>query len=326
MTFSRLAKLPCRPAARRAAAVLSTAVLAVLLGAGLVACGGGTSQLEAFEPKRYFALGDETSSLEPNGRKFGVNGVDAAGRLDCASEPNWVQQVAASYGFAFAECNPGFLSDTNARMLARPGATVADVLAQVETQVAAGGFRDKDLATILAGTNDILALYAQYPARSEASLMADARATGEALARIVNRLVDLGVKVVVSNVPDAGLTPFGIAQKATFNDIDRGALLSRLTVAFNEQLGVKVLLDGRFVGLVQADLRLQAMNRSPGSFGLSNVTNGVCTVALPSCTTATLVPDAAAGIYLWADDTRLAPAGQSQLAGLAIDRARRNPF
>jgi len=193
----------------------------------------------------------------------------------------------------------------------------------VEAQVAAGGFRDKDLATILAGTHDILALYAQYPARSEASLIADARASGERLARIVNRLVDLGVKVVVSNVPDVGLTPYGLAQKATFTDIDRGALLSRMTMALNEQLGVKVLLDGRFVGLVQADLRLQAIYRSPGSL---NVTDGVCAVALPTCTTATLVPGALTTDYLWADDTRLAPAGQSQLAQLAIDRTRRNPF
>ena len=30
--------------------------------------------------------------------------------------------------------------------------------------------------------------------------------------------------------------------------------------------------------------------------------------------------------YLWADDKWLAPAGQAQLATLAVDRAQRNPF
>ena len=49
-------------------------------------------------------------------------------------------------------------------------------------------------------------------------------------------------------------------------------------------------------------------------------------MALPNCTTNTLVAGATAGQYLWADDTRLSSAGHAQLASLAIDRARRNPF
>ena len=103
-------------------------------------------------------------------------------------------------------------------------------------------------------------------------------------------------------------------------------MISRITAAFNEQLGANVLLDGRFVGLMQTDLRIQAANRSPGSFGLANATEAVCTVALPNCTTATLVTGATAEQYLWADATRLAPGGQNMLASLAVERAQRNPF
>jgi phospholipase/lecithinase/hemolysin len=319
MIFSSMAVLPRSRWLRHA--LVGLAAVAAMAG-----CGGGTSQFEAFIPKRYFAFGDETSSLESNGRKYGVNGLNGNGVFDCSLFPNWVQQMASSYGMAFAECNPTSLADTNARMLARNGAKIADVAAQVEAQVAAGGFRDKDLATVLVGANDVLELYAQYPARSEASLLADASARGLRLAQIVNRLVDLGVKVVVSNVPDMGLTPYGQKEKAAYTGFDRSALLSRLTAVINEQLGVNVLLDGRFVGLVQSDLRIQAINRSPISFGLSNIADGVCTVTLPICTTNTLVPTADATLYLWADDTRFAPGGQSQLAQLAIDRARRNPF
>jgi phospholipase/lecithinase/hemolysin len=319
MTFSSMADLPRSSGLRRA--------LAALFAATVVAgCGGGTSQQEVFVPSRYFAFGDETSSLDPNGRKFGVNGLATDGRLDCAAQPIWVQQVASIYGFVFAECNPNQQGDAKARMLAFAGARVADVSAQVEAQAAAGGFRDKDLATVLAGANDVLELYAQYPARSEASLLADARARGDRLALIVNRLVALGVKVIVSNVPDMGLTPYGLAEKAAFNDIDRSALLSKLTAALNEQLGVNVLLDGRYVGLVQADLRLQAIARFPVSFGFSNASTGICSVELPLCTTATLVPSSDSATSLWADGTRLAPGGQNQLAQLAVDRARRNPF
>jgi hypothetical protein len=319
MTLPSMADLPRTSGLRRALAAACTATL-------LAACGGGTSQQEAFVPGRYFAFGDETSSLDPSGRKYSVNGLTLEGRLDCSAQPIWTQQVANIYGFAFAECNPNNLGDTKARMLAVAGAKVADVSAQVEAQVAAGGFRDKDLATVLAGANDVLELYAQYPARSEASLLADARARGERLSLTINRLVALGVKVVVSNVPDMGLTPFGLAEKAAFTDIDRSALLSRLTAALNEQLGVTLLLDGRFIGLVQADLRMQAIYRFPGAFGLTDATNAICTTVLPLCTTATVVSGSDISTWLWADSTRLAPGGQNQLAQLAVDRARRNPF
>jgi len=292
----------------------------------LAACGGGTSQVEAFVPLRYFAFGDEISVLESDGRKYAVNALDSSGRLDCALQPIWVQQVASAYGFVFAECNPTFLPDTQARMLARAGAKVDDLTAQVEAQVAAGGFRDKDLATVLVGANDILELYSQYPARSEASLLADARGRGTRLAQTVNRLVNLGVKVVVATVPDQGLTPFGRAEKRAFEDIDRSALLGRLTAAFNEQVGITVILDGRFVGLVQADLQFAAIDRFPQGFGVASVDQGVCTVTLPLCTTATLQTGADPVTFLWADDRRIGPAGQAQLAQLAVDRARRNPF
>ena len=77
---------------------------------------------------------------------------------------------------------------------------------------------------------------------------------------------------------------------------------------------------------VVGDLRFQAIERSPGSFGLANITEAVCVTALPNCTTATLLPGAAVANYLWSDDRRLAPGGHAQLASLAIDRARRNPF
>ena len=162
--------------------------------------------------------------------------------------------------------------------------------------------------------------------RPEASLLDDARERGRRMAQVVNRLVDLGAKVIVSNLPDMGLSPFAATEAKANPDTDRAAMISRISAAFNEQLGANVLLDGRFVGLMQTDLRIQAAHRSPGSFGLSNATDAACTVALPNCTTATLVTGATADQYLWADATRLAPGGHNLLASLAVDRAQRNPF
>ena len=120
---------------------------------------------------------------------------------------------------------------------------------------------------------------------------------------------------------------YALAQKALDpSGFNRADLISRLGQAFSLQLGVKIILDGRFVGLVQSQLRFQAIGRSPGSFGLNNITDAICTAPLPTCTTNTLVLGGVTTQYLWADDTRLSTGGHNQLATLAVDRARRNPF
>jgi outer membrane lipase/esterase len=296
------------------------AALAAAATLMLAACGGGTQQLEAFVPLRYFALGDDASTFTSDGRKYSINGINTNGVRDCDVEPLWIQQVASLWGFVFAECNPQS-RDVRAKTLAFAGAKVADVAAQVDAQVAAGGFRDRDIATVFVGINDVLDLYTQFPARSEESLLIEARARGERIALIVNRLVDLGAKVVVASVPDVGLTPFARAQGSP-----NAALMTRLSAAMNEQLGVRVLLDGRFVGIAQSDLRFAAIGIAPGAFGFTNVSDAACTTPLPNCTTSTVLPGVDPAGYLWADATRLSPAGHAQLASLAADRAQRNPF
>ena len=297
------------------------AAAAVLL---LSACGGGTSQYEPFIAGRVLVVGDDLSAMTTEGRKYAVNGINTDGSLNCAAEPLWVQSVASIYGLVFAECNAASATTFNAIMRAAAGAKVADISAQVDAQIASGGFRDKDLVLALGGMNDVLELYARYPAESAAALMAEARARGERMAGIVNRLINLQAKVIVSTVPDMGLSPFARAEEV--KRPGSATLLSELTRVFNEQLGVKVLLDGRYVGLMQSDLRTQLVARFPANYALSDASTAVCTAALPACTTATLLTGAAAGAYFWADGTRLSSGGQSQLAGLAIDRASRNPF
>lgn len=325
MIFSRIAARPWRR-------VLAGTVAA----AALAACGGGTSQFEPFVALRVLAFGDETSALTASGQKYSTNGTtastDGSGEvtytIDCNAQPNWVQLLASLYGFVFAECNTAGVAAPQAVMRAVAGARVDDIQVQVNAQIASGGFRDRDLVAILAGGNDIVDLYQQFPGRSEGDLTAELRDRGKRLALQVNRLVEFGAKVIVATVPDLGLSPYARKQKLEFSDTDRAALLSRLTLAFNEQLGVNILLDGRFVGLVQADLRVQAIVKSPPSFGLANATTAVCleTALLPDCTDQTLIENGAAAAFLWADDQRLAYGGQAQIGALAVDRARRNPF
>lgn len=315
---------------------LRQAMVGLAAVAALAACGGGTSQYDPFFAERVLAFGDETSVLTSTGQKYLVNATNAVDNGDgtvtyvpvCGALSNWVQALASLYGFVFAECNPNNNEATRAVMRAVPGARVDDIQVQIDAQIAAGGFRGKDLITMLAGANDIIELYQQFPGRSESDLAADARARGKRLALQINRLVSFGPRVIVSTVPDMGLSPYALKQRNEFTDTDRAALLSRLTADFNEQLGVNILLDGRFIGLVQADLSTQAMVKSPGSFGLSNVTTAACqdTVALPDCNDQTMVDGASAVAWMWADDLHLSYGGQAQIASLAIDRARRNPF
>ena len=129
-----------------------------------------------------------------------------------------------------------------------------------------------------------------------------------------------------STVPDVGLSPFALQQKAAFTDTDRSALLTRLVAALNGRIRVNILNDGRFVGLVLADEAVQTIARVPSAFSVTNATTAVCTVDVPDCTSQTLVASGTSAAWLWADDRRLAYAGQARLGALAVSRAVGNPF
>jgi outer membrane lipase/esterase len=131
--------------------------------AGLVACGGGTSQVEKFTPARLIVFGDENSLLvndgANNGKKFSVNGLDAALARDCLLLPIWVQALTTHYNMVFAECNKAAASAT-AFMRARAGASVEHaslgMAAQLAAQAAAGGaVAARDLAVVMLGANDL---------------------------------------------------------------------------------------------------------------------------------------------------------------------------
>jgi phospholipase/lecithinase/hemolysin len=315
-------------AGRGALAALSLAATCAL--GVLSACGGGTTAQTAFTPDRVIAFGDETSLLRGDGRKFAVNALNADDTIDCVTNPIWVQAVATSYSYVFAECNPSASAEVKAFMRAGAGAKADDVKVQIDAQIAlagaGGGVKAGDLITVLAGANDVLEQYALYPGKTEADMTTELRARGERLAQQVNRLVNLGARVIVATAPDVGVTPFAVAEKAAKTDTDRAALLTRLTAAFNGRVRVTIVNDGRFIGLVLTDEMVQAMVLSPASFALVNSVDGACTAALPDCTSKTLKEGAAAGTYLWADATRMAHGGHVRLGLLGVQRALNNPF
>lgn len=302
------------------------AASAVCLTALLSACGGGTSSVEAFTPDRVIAFGDDLSALTATGNKYTVNALktDGSGAIDCEANPLWIQTVASVYGYRFAECL-GTATEARAKTWAAAGAKVADVRAQIDAQ-AALGFTAKDLVTVMVGENDIREIYeSRSNADSEETLLARARDRGIEVGNQVNRLVELGPKVIVATVPDIGLSPYGLALGTS-----QAALLSRMTQALNGRIRVTILNDGRYVGLVLADEMVQSAVQVPSAYGLTNVTAAVClsTVPLPNCTTdaSSLVEGGSSSTWLWADNQRLGSLAHVQLGNIAASRARSNPF
>ncbi|MDC8784608.1 SGNH/GDSL hydrolase family protein [Roseateles koreensis] len=309
---------------RQGLACLSIAALA-----GLSACGGGTSQIQPFAPTRIITFGDETSLVTSEGKKYGINGLNATtAALDCSVNPIWVQTLANSFGLVFKECNPNQFATPNGLMYASVGAKVADFKNKLDAHFAISTFGPKDMVTVMVGANDILELYADYPTQSHDALMDEVRVRARNLAAQVNRIANANGRVVLATVLDQGLTPFAIKERNSKGDIDRAAFLTELTHEFNLEMRVNILNDGRLIGLVLADENLQTAVKYPSSFGFSNVTDAACltTVTIDNCTTNTLMSSSSPTTWLWASDNLLSPGGQSRLATLALSRARNNPF
>lgn len=319
-----------RSAVRRAVAVL---VCGAAVSALLAGCGGG-DPVQAYVPTRIMALGDETSVITSTGRKYTVNALQTDNvNVDCAANAIWVQSIATSFGLVFPQCNPNAVASPRSRILATPGAKVADLKAQLDAQLASDGLSSSDMVTVLVGMHDVLEQYRQYPTVSAAQATAAVEAAGDALAVQVNRIAATGAKVVLAKVLDLGQTPYGLAQQAAFTDVDRSAYLTNLVARFNARLRVGILNDGRKIGLVQSDERIQTIVRFPSSFGFVNVTQAAClsTVTAPNCTTATLGTDtagtaASGSTWLWADALNLSAGGQSRLGEIGESVARNNPF
>lgn len=311
--------------------------LGAALGAAalLGSCGGSGEQVSRFYASRVIAFGDETSVITSSGAKYTVNAVvSGTSRLDCATNPIWIQTIATLYSLAFPQCNPNNVSSPQSRIYAAAGAKAADLEGQITQQEAFGGFASTDLVTILIGQNDVLAAYAQYPTLTEDQLEANLKVLGQQVAAQVNRVADTGAKVLLSTVPDMGLSPFGIKEQSKHGDVDRAALLTALTLAFNTGMRANIVNDGTKIGLVLEDERLQTIDYYPSGYGFTNVIDGACSVALPQCTTATMAVDpsstngslANGTTWLWADETHLSAGGQADFGQLAATRALNNPF
>jgi len=307
------------------------ALLAGVLASALLASCGGGEQVQSFTASRVIAFGDESSVINSNGSKYTVNALTTSGTttFDCNSNPLWIQSVAAVYGLAFPECPGAAVVDPVSLNYATAGALVADLSGRIDDHLSAGGFRSDDLVTVLVGANDVIAQFEQYPAIGEEQLAVNLEAAGVELANQVNRIAGLGAKVLISTIPDMGLTPYaGDRTAGTTNG--NPAVLSRLSTRFNDAMLAHLLNDGHKIGLIQLDQYVIAVNAATqaGTGSYANTTLAACktTAPLPNCTTDTLVDEAVGAVWLWADDRRLSASAQAGLGSLAVTRAQNNPF
>jgi phospholipase/lecithinase/hemolysin len=203
-----------------------------------------------------------------------------------------------------------------------------------------GTFGSNDLVTVMAGMNDIITLYTSNqpsPTANSSALIEAARQAGNEVGAQVVRITDRSAKVIVSTIPDMGLSPFAVKEEAANPGEGRAALLSKMSTEFNTRLRLKlqdVRDGGRAVGLILADELVLSMTNNPSLYGISNVTQGSCGTTtvdqLLQCDQTT-TQDSVAGqsygaAWLWADDTHLGPNVQSRLGSAAETRARNNPF
>ena len=323
--------------ARRAIVVMATPLW-------LAACGGGTEQITPFQPQRYFVFGDEMSVLTkqaPLGRKYTVNGVAADGvSPDCAAntaaQPSllWTQLLGGNFGFVFAECNPANVAVT-AFSFAAPGAKADDIAAQLAAAGATHGrFGCHDLVSVLLGTNDVIDLYENVYLASPSAATANAvvnelSARAARLGRAITALTDNnGANAIVSTIPMLNLTPYAYRQAALRPDVNAPGVLSQFSTAFNTSLRTNIPNDGSRWGLVELDAMTNAAVNNAAGYGLTNVTQAVCTAAAPDCdnVAADLVSGGSPNTWLWATDRWIGWQGHARLGSFAQARARDNPF
>jgi hypothetical protein len=304
-----------------ARALLGACALALVLP--LASCGGSSTRVETFHASRVIAFGDESSVMTATHKKYTVNGLATGSttEVDCGLNPIWIQFVAAHYGLVFPEC-AGLATDPVSRIRAKNGARVADLEAQINEQINLyDGFTSNDIVTVLVGANDLVDIYEANPGASQDQLVNAAADAGLRLAAQVNRLAKLGPRVLISTIPNMGLTPYAGDPSGS-----RAAVLANMSsgnFGFNAALLGNITNNGYLIGLIQLDGYLQSVYYS-GAF--ANVTLPSCTVALPDCTTLTQVPETLLGSWLWADNLHFGAAAQAGLGSLAISRVQINPF
>ncbi|MEX8500647.1 SGNH/GDSL hydrolase family protein [Leptothrix ochracea] len=194
------------------------------------------------------------------------------------------------------------------------GNLTVPVVTQMDNHLAVSSYTNHDLVTVLAGGNDVfmqLAGIASATVTPAAAITAMQQAGDELAAAVLSKVIAKGAsRVVVANIPDISLTPYGISLGAATQTV-----IVQLVQAFNTRLSAGLGNSNRIV-LVDLFTESQKQAATPAAYGLSNVTAVACPpppvnpVKSIGCNATTLVAgQTAATTYEYADDVHPTPYG-----------------
>lgn len=335
---------------------------ALLAAAVLASCGGGGGAGDQSTKIRFSSQVSFGDSLSDVGT-YGVGTIKAVGggkyTINSPTAKNWTEVVAAQLGLpAPCPAQTGLNGDAahglnvpvtnfhNCTGYAQGGARVTDpigpgnallgganailgqltvpVVTQIQNHLAShgGAFRGDEVVFVMAGGNDVfMNLGALAAAQIDAPTAVQAMGVaGAQLAGYVNTLIlGKGAKyVVVVNLPDASKSPSSLLADAATQ-----GLINTMVTTFNAQLS-SGLAGNSNVLYVDAYTAGRDESANPVQYGLTNVTDPACNLALGltttalDCTSATVMPGSV-DKYLFADKTgHMTPYGYELLAKLVL--------
>lgn len=303
-----------------------TALVAACASAALLAACGSSSIESALKPEQLITFGDGYSFVRE--QRYTVNN---------GTVNNWTLQLLDHYQKS-GSATGGLVSfaEGNTRIAQHPdaagNATTPTITEQVDRFLAMGTPKPNDLLLLNGGISDLIVGMAAVRAGTQTpdQFVANARLNGQALAAQVRRLVAAGAShIAVTGTYDLGKTPWA-------KSIGQEALLSQASSRFNESLLVAINDLSQHVLYVDAAYYVNLYESSPSSFSFNNATTPVCTsvdagngigigqgqVNSALCTPATLLPNADADRYVFADAVYLTPSAHRQLGTYAYDKLR----
>ncbi len=250
-----------------------------------------------------------------------------AGKFTTNPGPVWSEVVAASFGTTAIPAAAGGSNFAwgGARVTESPGVpdnfpptfAAMPIATQVTTYLKrTGGTADPNaLYAIWGGANDIFFI-APTAAADPAGAQAYLTTTAASLAAQVGLLKAAGARyVIVPNLPDIGLTPFGASLGPA-----GAAGLSQLSAGYNQLVALSIGGAGLSVIPVDTFTLLREVVAHPATYGFSNASGVACDLAklpVPSslfCTPATLVAANAQNTFVFADGVHPSTATHALLA------------
>lgn len=217
------------------------------------------------------------------------------------------------------------------RLLGGPNATIGELTVPVAQQItnhlaAHGSFRGNEIVLLLVGGNDLLVQLARVERGSDAfdAIAAMAKAGAQLLAHI-NTIIDAGARfVVVVNLPDISISPFGLTQGGAQRE-----LMQAMVRTFNAALRLGLSGNPRVLH-VDAFARGRDYSANPARFGLTNTTIPACDLSIDRnplqssllCTRMNLRPGAT-DRFQFADEVHPTPYGHLLLADFVSAELRR---